>query len=77
MPETFAIMRMKMKLSEEVAAIDYARAVFKYKGQEALEKAREQKSSGSEPAINIDLSDIQPQQTPHQPILRRPKHLLL
>ena len=45
--------------NEEDAATDYARAVFKYKGQTALEKAREQ--SKSEPAINIDLSDIPPQ----------------
>ena len=46
--------------SEEEAAIDYARAVFKYNGQEALDKMRERKSSGSGPAI--DLSDVPPQQ---------------
>ena len=46
---------------EEDAAIDYARAVFKYKGQGALDKARERKLSG--PAINIDLSDV-PSQLP-------------
>ena len=39
--------------NEEEAGIDYARAVFKYKGQEALDKAR----GGS--AIN--LSDVPPQ----------------
>ena len=32
--------------NEEEAAIDYARAVFKYKGQEALAKLREQNMSG-------------------------------
>ena len=37
--------------SEEEAAVNYARAVFKYQGQEALEKARE----------TIDLSDVPPQ----------------
>ncbi len=49
--------------NEEEAAIDYARAVFKYKGETALDKAREQKSS----AISIDLSDVPPQ----LPILKR------
>jgi hypothetical protein len=48
--------------NEEEAAIDYARAVFKYQGEEALANLREQKSSGSEPAINMDLSDVPPQQ---------------
>ena len=43
--------------NEEEAAVDYARAVFKYKGQEALDKARERKSS----SISIDLSDVPPQ----------------
>lgn len=60
--------------NEEEAAIDYARAVFKYKGQEALDKARERKKS---PGISIDLSDVRPQQPPHQPVLRSPKLLLL
>ena len=46
-------------INEEEAAIDYARAVFKYKGKEALDKARERKSSGS--AISIDLRDVPPQ----------------
>eukprot|EP00985_Skeletonema_marinoi_P005491 scaffold2384_cov150-Skeletonema_marinoi.AAC.1 len=41
--------------NEEEAAVDYARAVFKYKGQGALDKAREQDS------IIIDLSDVPPQ----------------
>ena len=45
--------------NEEEAAIDYARAVFKYQGQDALDKARERNGSGS--AINIDLSDVPPQ----------------
>ena len=43
---------------EEKAAIDYARAVLKYKGQVELDKARERNDSGSIPAINIDLSDV-------------------
>eukprot|EP00985_Skeletonema_marinoi_P030622 scaffold32934_cov175-Skeletonema_marinoi.AAC.6 len=41
--------------NEEAAAIDYARAVFKYKGQGALGKARDQNS------FIIDLSDVPPQ----------------
>ena len=65
--------RIRYYENEEEAAIDYARAVFKYHGQEALDKARERKSSG----ISIDLSDGRPQQTPHQSILRSPKHGLL
>jgi hypothetical protein len=40
--------------SEEEAAIDYARAAFKYKGQDALDKARGQKMS----APAIDLSNV-------------------
>ena len=52
--------------NEEEAAINYARAVFKYKGEEALAKARKQNSSRSGPAFNIDLSDVPPQ----LPILR-------
>ncbi len=49
--------------SEEDAAIDFARAVFKYKGEEALAKLREQNSSGPAPgpAIVIDLSGVPPQ----------------
>ncbi len=43
---------------EEEAAVDYARAVFKYKGQDALHKARER--NASEPAA-ADLSDVPPQ----------------
>ena len=50
--------------NEEAAGIDYARAVFKFKGQEALNNLREQNSSGPEPAI--DLSDVPPK----QPILK-------
>eukprot|EP00984_Skeletonema_dohrnii_P021697 scaffold10886_cov72-Skeletonema_dohrnii-CCMP3373.AAC.2 len=41
--------------SEEAAAVDYARAVFKYEGKGALDKARDQKS------FIIDLSDVPPQ----------------
>jgi len=41
--------------NEEEAAADYARAVFKYRGQGALDKAREQNS------FIIDLSDVPPQ----------------
>ena len=39
--------------NEEEAAVNYARAVFKYKGKGALEKTSEQNS--------IDLSDVPPQ----------------
>ena len=45
--------------SEGLAAIDYARAVFKYKGKYALDKARQQNLCGSVPLI--DLSDFLPQ----------------
>eukprot|EP00985_Skeletonema_marinoi_P014016 scaffold7020_cov141-Skeletonema_marinoi.AAC.11 len=41
--------------NEEEAGADYARAVFKYRGQGALDKAREQNS------FIIDLSDVPPQ----------------
>eukprot|EP00984_Skeletonema_dohrnii_P005687 scaffold2005_cov115-Skeletonema_dohrnii-CCMP3373.AAC.8 len=41
--------------NEEEAAVDYARAVFKYRGQGALDKARDQNS------FIIDLSDVPPQ----------------
>eukprot|EP00984_Skeletonema_dohrnii_P005962 scaffold2114_cov142-Skeletonema_dohrnii-CCMP3373.AAC.2 len=50
--------------NEEEAAADYARAVFKYKGQGALEKARErraQDNSGELNSVIIDLSDVPPQ----------------
>eukprot|EP00986_Skeletonema_menzelii_P003882 scaffold1257_cov140-Skeletonema_menzelii.AAC.1 len=46
--------------NEEEAAVDYARAVYKYRGQEALDKARKRNSSG------IDLSGVRPQ----SPILK-------
>jgi len=46
--------------NEEEAAVDYARAVYKYRGQEALDKARKRNSSG------IDLSGVPPQ----SPILK-------
>ncbi|KAL7496420.1 hypothetical protein ACHAWT_004611 [Skeletonema menzelii] len=42
---------------EEEAAVDYARAVFKHKGQAALEKKRERHSSD----FVFDLSDVPPQ----------------
>ena len=54
--------------SEETAAIDFARAVFKYKGQEALDKMRKRKSSRSK----INLSDM-----PLQPLIARPDRFLL
>eukprot|EP00984_Skeletonema_dohrnii_P007063 scaffold2524_cov86-Skeletonema_dohrnii-CCMP3373.AAC.4 len=41
--------------NKEAAAVDYARAVFKYTGQGELDNAREQDS------IIIDLSDVPPQ----------------
>jgi TolA-binding protein len=41
--------------NEEEAAIDYARAVFKYNGQEGLDKAREKCHEV------VDLSDVPPQ----------------
>jgi hypothetical protein len=47
---------------EEEAAVDYARAVFKYKGQDALHRARERHLS----EIVIDLSGVPPQ----SPILK-------
>jgi hypothetical protein len=34
--------------NEEEAAIDYARAVFKYRGQEGLDKARKKCQSGDD-----------------------------
>ena len=62
-----AIISIKGKLrhigyykNEEEAAIDFARAVFKFKGQDAVDKARERKS----PAISIDLSHV-----PQQPLI--------
>ena len=49
--------------NEEEAATDYARALLKYRGQEALDKARKRNSSGS---AAVDLSGV-----PHQlPILK-------
>eukprot|EP00984_Skeletonema_dohrnii_P000070 scaffold23_cov101-Skeletonema_dohrnii-CCMP3373.AAC.5 len=50
--------------NEEEAAVDCARAVFKYKGQGALDKAREQRArdiSSERKSIIIDLSDVPPQ----------------
>ena len=45
--------------NEEEAAADNARAKFKYKGQEALDKVRERKSFGL--GTIIDLTDVPPQ----------------
>jgi phage tail tube protein FII len=73
-----AVIRIEGKLhhigyykNEEEAAIDYARAIFKYKGQDAPDKAREQNSSGSKSAFNIDLSDVPPQ----PPILKNKERI--
>ena len=41
--------------NEEEAAVDYARAVFKYKGQEALDKVRKTNS------FAFDMTDVPPQ----------------
>ena len=49
--------------TEEEAAIDYARALFKYKGQGALDEARTRKAGASASAPMIDLCDV-PQQSP-------------
>ena len=50
--------RIGSYVNEEEAAIDYARAVYKYQGQEALDKARERNNSS---VPSIDLSDVPPQ----------------
>ena len=42
--------------NEEEAAADYARAAFKYKGQDTLDKGREQIRSA--PTMNIDSSKM-------------------
>eukprot|EP00985_Skeletonema_marinoi_P024854 scaffold17674_cov148-Skeletonema_marinoi.AAC.3 len=50
--------------NEEEAGADYARAVFKYKGQGALDKARERRALDKvreQNSIIIDLSDVPPQ----------------
>jgi len=50
--------------SEEEAAVDYARAVFMYKGQGALDKARERRARDKvreQDSFIIDLSDVPPQ----------------
>eukprot|EP00984_Skeletonema_dohrnii_P011490 scaffold4593_cov74-Skeletonema_dohrnii-CCMP3373.AAC.3 len=50
--------------NEEEAAVDYARAVFKYKGPGALDKAREHRArdiSSERKSIIIDLTDVPPQ----------------
>eukprot|EP00984_Skeletonema_dohrnii_P017348 scaffold7875_cov71-Skeletonema_dohrnii-CCMP3373.AAC.1 len=49
--------------NEEEAAVDYARAVFKYKGQGALDKAREQgaRDTSRVDAFTFDLTDVPPQ----------------
>eukprot|EP00986_Skeletonema_menzelii_P006274 scaffold2370_cov124-Skeletonema_menzelii.AAC.8 len=43
--------------NEEEAAVDYARALFKYRGQHALDKAKRQKDD----RFVLDLSDVPPQ----------------
>eukprot|EP00975_Prorocentrum_lima_P012562 2663693-Prorocentrum_lima.AAC.1 len=53
--------------NEEEAAVDYARAVFKYRGQRAVYKAEEQNALnkvGEHSVFTIDLSDV----PPHPPI---------
>eukprot|EP00984_Skeletonema_dohrnii_P021387 scaffold10675_cov107-Skeletonema_dohrnii-CCMP3373.AAC.1 len=50
--------------NEEAAAVDYARAVFKYKGQGALDKARERRAldkAREQDSVIIDLTGIPPQ----------------
>eukprot|EP00984_Skeletonema_dohrnii_P034672 scaffold33629_cov130-Skeletonema_dohrnii-CCMP3373.AAC.1 len=54
--------------NEEEAAVDYARAVVKYKGQGVLDNAREERArvksgsgSGERNSFIIDLSDVPPQ----------------
>eukprot|EP00985_Skeletonema_marinoi_P017524 scaffold9622_cov219-Skeletonema_marinoi.AAC.1 len=52
--------------NEEEAAVDYARAVFKYKGQGAIYEAEEQKALDKarvQRSLVIDLSDV-PSQSP-------------
>jgi hypothetical protein len=44
--------------NEEEAAVDYARAVFKYRGQGALDRAREAREQNS---VIIDLTGVPPQ----------------
>jgi hypothetical protein len=51
------VRRVGVYENEEDAAVDFARAVLKYKGQGALDKAREQHS------IIIDLGDVPTQST--------------
>jgi frataxin-like iron-binding protein CyaY len=53
--------------NEEEAAVDYARALFKYKGQDGQDKARGQNSS----VRAIDLRDVPPQ----QPILKSKRRM--
>eukprot|EP00984_Skeletonema_dohrnii_P011489 scaffold4593_cov74-Skeletonema_dohrnii-CCMP3373.AAC.2 len=63
-------------VNEEEAASDYARAVLKYKGQGALDKARERraldKAREQSSFIDIDLRDVPPQpQYPNVPVTSR------
>eukprot|EP00985_Skeletonema_marinoi_P008610 scaffold3934_cov78-Skeletonema_marinoi.AAC.3 len=66
------IRRIGYYYNEEEAAVDYARAVFKYKGQGALDKAGEQQAkSRIQRSPAIDLSDVPPQ----PPILKSAGHI--
>jgi len=47
--------------NEEEAAIDFARAVLKYKGQGALDKAREQRVQRVQSSFFVDLSGVSSQ----------------
>ena len=49
------VRRVGVYENEEEAAVDYARALFKYKGQGTIDKAREQRLQNS---FIIDLSDV-------------------
>jgi|SaaInl74LU_5_DNA_1037368.scaffolds.fasta_scaffold22582_1 hypothetical protein len=47
--------------NEEEAAMDFARAVLKYKGQGALDKAREQRARRVQNSFVVDLSGVSSQ----------------
>eukprot|EP00577_Skeletonema_sp_RCC1716_P028353 CAMPEP_0113395796 /NCGR_PEP_ID=MMETSP0013_2-20120614/13399_1 /TAXON_ID=2843 ORGANISM="Skeletonema costatum, Strain 1716" /NCGR_SAMPLE_ID=MMETSP0013_2 /ASSEMBLY_ACC=CAM_ASM_000158 /LENGTH=64 /DNA_ID=CAMNT_0000280059 /DNA_START=60 /DNA_END=250 /DNA_ORIENTATION=- /assembly_acc=CAM_ASM_000158 len=51
-------------MNEEEASVDYARAVFKFKGQGALDKLSERRAldnAREQDTIIIDLSGVPPQ----------------
>eukprot|EP00984_Skeletonema_dohrnii_P034375 scaffold33542_cov132-Skeletonema_dohrnii-CCMP3373.AAC.1 len=57
--------------NEEEAAVDYARAVVKYKGQGVLDNAREERARDKSGSVErnsfiIDLSDVPPQPPIHK-----------